>query len=171
MEILTSLGIRPTQLVVQILGFLILFVVLAKVLWKPLLGIMELREKEVRDTYEKAEKAERDAEALKAEYKTRVTKIQEEAQEKLAEAVHRGNKMAEDIVTAARREADQEKVKAMNSIQEEAVRARAMLRDYAVGLSFDLASRVLEKEVTRQSHENLVKVFIGELDAMGAEKQ
>jgi len=170
LDIMQSLGVRPTQLMIQIVGFLILFFALAKLLWKPLLGLMETREKEIADTYAKAEAAEKAAEDLKAEYKARVTKIEEEAQEKLAEAVKRGNKMAEDIVSAARNEADQEKVKAMNAIQEEASRARSQLRDYAVGLSFDLATKILQKEVSKSSHENLVKNFIGELDALSAEK-
>jgi F-type H+-transporting ATPase subunit b len=170
MEILKALGIRPTQLVIQMVGFLILFLTLARLLWKPLLGLMEQREKDIADTYAKAEKAKKDAEDLEAQYKTKVAKIQEEAQEKITEAVHRGNKMAEEIVEAARKEADMEKKKAVNTIQEEATRARMALRDYALGLSFDLAGRVLEKEVTRQSHEDLVKTFISELDTLSAEK-
>lgn len=170
LEIMQSLGIRPTQLVIQTLGFLILLAVLIKVLWKPIMGLMEAREKEVGDTYAKAEAAHKEAEDLKAEYRTRVVKIEEEAQEKLAEAVKRGNKMGEDIVAAARNEADMEKVKAMNAIKEEAGRARSMLRDYALGLSFELASKILQKEVSKSSHEDLVKSFINELDALSAEK-
>mgnify|MGYP000002904329 CR=1 FL=1 len=170
MEILETLGIRPTQLAVQILGFLLLFLGLAKFLWKPILGMMEQREKEVRDIYGKAEQAEREAEELKAKYETKVIKIEEEAQAKLAEAVHRGNSMAEEIVAGARKEAELERQKAMNAIREEAAQARRSLRDYVVGLSFDLAGRVLEKEMSKDSHETLVKSFLTDLENMEAGK-
>lgn len=166
MEILETLGIRPTQLIIQILGFLFLFLGLAKFLWKPILGMMEQREKEVRDIYDNAEQAEKDARDLKAKYETKVVKIEEEAQAKLADAVHKGNTLAEEIVASARKEADMEREKAMNAIREEASQARRGLRDYAVGLSFDLAGRVLEKEVSRDSHENLVKTFLNDLENM-----
>lgn len=169
LEILQSLGIRPFQLVIQILGFLVLFAALAKFLWKPVLGLIEGREKEVRDIYDQAEKAKKDAEELKAKYDTKVRAIEEEAQEKLAEAVKRGNEMAEDIVNSARKQAELESEKARNAIREEATRARMTLRDFAVGLSFDLAGKILEKEVSKSAHEDLVKSFIGDLDKMGME--
>jgi F-type H+-transporting ATPase subunit b len=170
MDILLALGIRPTQLAIQIVGFLILFFVLKKFLWKPILGLMELREKEVRDMYDKADRAERDSAALKAKYETSLRRIEAEAQDKLAEAVKRGNVMAEDIVSSARKEAAIETEKARNAIREEAVRARMALRDYAVGLSFDLAGKILEKEVSQKSHEDLVAVFIKDLDSLEPEK-
>jgi F-type H+-transporting ATPase subunit b len=166
MEILEALGIRPTQLAVQIVGFLILFLGLAKFLWKPILGMMEQREQEVRDIYGNAEKAESEAEELKAKYETKVVNIEEEAQAKIADAVHRGNTMAEEIVSGARKEAEMEKQKAMNAIREEASQARRSLRDYVVGLSFDLAGKVLESEVSKDSHENLVKTFLNDLENM-----
>ena len=169
-EILETLGIRPTQLGIQVLGFLLLFLGLAKFLWKPILGMIVQREKEVSDIYENAEKAEREALELKAKYETKVVKIEEEAQAKIAEAVHKGNALAEEIVGSARKQAEMEKDKAMNAIRDEATRARMTLRDYAVGLSFDLAGKVLEKEVSRASHENLVKSFINDLDSLEAGK-
>lgn len=168
MEILNSLGVRPTQLAIQMVGFIILFLGLRKFLWAPLLALFAQREKEIGDTYAAAEKAKQDAEDMKAEYKAHISKIEEEAAASLAEAVKKGNKLAEEIIAHARKEAEREKEKAANEIAEEAARARATLRDYTVGLSFDIAQRILEKEISKLSHEDLVKNFIKELDALGA---
>ena len=168
MEILEILGIRPTQLGIQILGFLILFYGLKKFLWGPILGMIEQREHEVKDTYDKAEQAEKEADDLRTQYHDKVTKIEEESKQKMAEAIHKGNQMAEDIVSGARKEAEMETEKARNAIQDEATKARAGLRDFSVGLAFDLAGKVLDKEISKDTHEDLVKSFIKEMDSLEA---
>ncbi len=166
MEVLTTLGVKPIQLVVQILGFLVLFVCLAKFLWKPVLGLMQAREKEVSDMLDRADEARRKSAELEAEYKTRMAKIDEEAQQHMAEELRKGHEMAERIVQDARKQADFEKQKALNAIQEEARKARMELRDYAVGLSMDIADKVLHEKIDRKAHEGLVKRFLSELDPL-----
>ncbi len=145
-------------------GFIILFFVLAKFLWKPILGLMEAREKEVSDMMDKAEEAKKKSEEIEADYKTRISQIDEEAQKYRNEELKRGKDIAEGIVKEARQEADLEKQKALNAIQEEAKKARVELRDFAVGLSVDIATKVMEEKIDRSSHENLAKKFLEELD-------
>ncbi|HOO55402.1 MAG TPA: F0F1 ATP synthase subunit B [bacterium] len=164
MEVLQALGVKPTQIVVQMVGFIILFFVLAKFLWKPILGLMEAREKEVSDMMDKAEEAKKKSEEIEADYKTRISQIDEEAQKYRNEELKRGKDIAEGIVKEARQEADLEKQKALNAIQEEAKKARVELRDFAVGLSVDIATKVMEEKIDRSSHENLAKKFLEELD-------
>jgi len=163
-EVLQALGVKPTQIVVQMVGFIILFFVLAKFLWKPILGLMEAREKEVSDMMDKAEEAKKKSEEIEADYKTRISQIDEEAQKYRNEELKRGKDIAEGIVKEARQEADLEKQKALNAIQEEAKKARVELRDFAVGLSVDIATKVMEEKIDRSSHENLAKKFLEELD-------
>lgn len=166
MEVLELLGVKPVQLIVQILGFLVLFVCLAKFLWKPILALIEAREKEVSDTLAKADEVRRKNEELEAEYKTRMAKIDEEAHLHMAEELKKGHEMAEQIVKDARKQAEFEKQKALNAIQEEARKARIELRDYAVGLSMDIADKVLHEKIDRKAHEGLVKRFLSELDPL-----
>ena len=166
MEVLKTLGIEPMQILVQIFGFLLLFGVLAKFLWKPILGLMAAREKEIADALARADEMKRKSDELDAEYRTRMAKIDEEAQKHMAEELKKGHEMAEQIVKDARKQADFEKQKALNAIQEEARKARIELRDYAVGLSMDIADKVLHEKIDRKEHENLVKRFLSELDPL-----
>ncbi len=166
MEVLTTLGVKPIQLIVQITGFLILFLCLAKFLWKPLLGLMAAREKEVADALGQADELKRKNEELEAEYRMRMSKIDEEAQKRLAEELHRAHEMGNQLVQDYRKQADFEKEKAMNAIQEEARKARMDLRDFAVSLSMDIADKVLRDKIDRAAHESLVRKFLSELDPL-----
>ncbi|MFA6448638.1 MAG: F0F1 ATP synthase subunit B [bacterium] len=166
MEVLELLGVKPMQLITQILGFIVLFLALGKFLWKPILGLMAAREKEVADMLGRADEAKRKSEELEAEFKTRMAKIDEEAQQHMAEELRKGHEMAEQVVKDARKQAEFEKQKALNAIQEEARKARIELRDYAVGLSMDIADKVLHEKIDRKAHEGLVKRFLSELDPL-----
>jgi F-type H+-transporting ATPase subunit b len=165
-QVLETLGIRPAQIIVQILGFLILFLALAKFMWKPLLGLMAAREKEVADALGQADDLKRKNEELDAEYRARMSKIDEEAQKRLAEELHRAHEMGNRLVQDYRKQAEFEKEKAMNAIKEESRKARIDLRDYAVNLSMDIADKVLREKIDRASHENLVRKFLSELDPL-----
>lgn len=166
MEILQSLGIKPVQVLIQIVGFLILFFALKKFLWKPILDLMASREKEVSDMLARGEEARRKSERLEAEYKTRLAQIDEEAQKHRNEELRKGHEMAEEIVKEARHQAELEKQKALNAIREETAKARMELRDFAVGLSVDIAQKVLQAKIDRAEHEKLAKKFLSEMDSM-----
>ena len=81
-------------LIAQILNFLVLVFVLAKFVYKPVLGIMEERKNKIASDLETAEKAKNDAEAVKAEYAAKLADARQEAQaiienaRKTAQAAH-----------------------------------------------------------------------------------
>jgi len=166
LEIFEALGVKPTQIAIQIVGFLLLFFVLRKFLWNPILSLMESREKEVEDMLGKAEEAKKMGERLEADYKDRISQIDDEARKYRDEELKRGREMAEQIIKEARDEAEVEKQKALNAIREESRRDRMELRDYSVGLSIDIAAKVLEEKIDRDSHEQLARKFIDKLDSL-----
>jgi len=163
--ILDALNIRLIQILTQLVGFLIVFGLLSKLLWKPILNIMDEREKEVKDNLDSAEQARAEGEKMKQEYKQRLDKAEQEAQEKVAEGVKKGNEQADQIISEARAQADDEKKKALRSIQDEAAKAKSELRDLTVGLSLDIASKILDEKVDKDKHEEMVKKFLTELES------
>ncbi|MEW5945566.1 MAG: F0F1 ATP synthase subunit B [bacterium] len=161
------INIEPGQLVIHIVGFIVLFLVLRKFLWKPILGLMEQREREVKGVYDRAEEVEKKTLELRSDYEERIAKIDEEAQKRLAEGVKKGQRMAAEIVEDARRETEKERQKALNTIQEETKKARVELRDYIVSLSFSMAEKLLHREVSRQTHQDLVRQFLDDVASKG----
>ena len=163
--ILDALNIRLVQILTQLVGFLLVFGLLSKLLWQPILNLMDSREKEVSDNLKSAEQAKADSEKMKSDLKQRLDQAEGEAQQKVAEGVKKGNELAEQIVAEARQQADDEKQKALRSIRDEASKAKAELRDLTVGLSLDVASKILDEKVDKQKHEEMVKKFLNELES------
>lgn len=151
------------QIVIQIIGFVILFLVLKKFLWKPILDLMAQREKEVQDIYDRAEEVEKKTDDLRADYEGRIANIEDEAQKKLADALKKGQDMAAEIVQQAREESKKEQEKALNAIKEEVKKAHVELRDYVVSLSTTMAEKTLLREVDKSTHEDMTRKFLEEL--------
>ncbi|MEW6200520.1 MAG: F0F1 ATP synthase subunit B [bacterium] len=160
------LEIHDKQIIIQIIGFIILFVVLRKFLWKPILSLMEQREKEVKGIYDTAEEIRKKQEDLKADYESRIARIDEEGQKRLAAAMKKGQEMGAEIIEESRKEAAKEREKAMNTIREEVKKARVELRDFTVRMAYEMAEKVLHREVTRSAHDDLVNKFVDEIGQM-----
>ncbi len=166
MEILQTLGVKPLQIVIQMLGFVIFVWLLKKYLWQPIIGLLEQRQKDVGEMFQSAEAAKRKSETVEAELKERIAKIDEEAQARIAESVKKANEMAERIVTEARKEAEYEKVKALNAINEEARKVKSDLRDFTVSLSMQIAEKVIGESVDAKKHEDLARNFLVEFETL-----
>lgn len=151
------------QIVIQIIGFIILFAVLKKFLWKPILDLMASREKEIKDIYDRAAEVERKTDALKADYETRLSHIDEEGQKKLADALKKGQELAAEIIHEAREASKKEQEKAMNAIREEVKKAHVELKDFIVSLSTTMAEKTLLREVDKSAHEQMTRKFIEDL--------
>ena len=119
-------------LIAQILNFLVLVFVLAKFVYKPVLGIMEERKNKIASDLETAEKAKNDAEAVKAEYAAKLADARQEAQaiienaRKTAQAAHdkimADTKVEQEQYVAAQKEIiATEKKKAMDEVRAQVI--------------------------------------------------
>lgn len=105
MEMLEEFGFNPTLFVAQIINFVIIFFVLKKILYKPVMDIITKRDKEIN----KGLKDKEEAEALLA-------KTQEKETEILQLAQKRANKIIED----AKLEANETKAQIEENAKKEA---------------------------------------------------
>ena len=141
------LELNATVLAV-IINFLILVWVLNKVLYKPILKLIEDRQQYVEETVAKTEKEHKSAEALRMDYQQKIRmarleeqKIMEEAT-KFADQIRkegsdRARVEAEDIRVAAKHEADLIKQEAMESIRAEFVEVALRASEKMIGEELD----------------------------------
>lgn len=94
MEALSSLGIDWKSLIAQIVNFLILLFVLSKLLYKPLVEMLDQRKKGIA-------KGVADAKAAEA----RLLQVEEEAKEKIKGAVENANEIVEKASKEATKQA------------------------------------------------------------------
>jgi F-type H+-transporting ATPase subunit b len=150
-------------LISSAIGFGIMFWVLAKFLWKPVLGVIDERRESIEAAFQEVDDAREDVARLQAEYEAKLSEISAEAQAKVHAAVERGEKVAAEIRAQAEENREALLHKAHAEIEREKDKALAELRNTAIDLSFEISSRVLKDGLDRQQHDNLVQSFIGEL--------
>lgn len=103
MALLESLGFAPLKFVWQIVNFLILLFILNKLLYKPMLQMLDDRKKSIEDAINSAETAKAEAEALRKEYETRLAEAKKEAQDIIAKATKLGEEMKKKLLPMPRK--------------------------------------------------------------------
>ena len=106
MEGFASLGISLPLLLAFVINFLILFVLLGKFLYKPVLKMLDERAQKIKESMEWAESTKREYEQAKAEVQRQIEKGRQEAQAVIAQALQKGEGLKEE---ARKEAADQAK--------------------------------------------------------------
>jgi len=154
----------PKVLLVQAFGFLLVLVVLAKFLFKPIMDILDARRAEIDNRYASAEAQRKTAEELKADYEKRLAAIDEEMRAKITDAIKQGQAMRDEIITQGRAGADQILTKAQQEITREKDIALAELKSKIADFTVMAAGKLIEEDLDDPKHRKLVDQFINELD-------
>ena len=143
------------------------FLVLLGVMWKfgvPAVKNMEqAREDRIRNDLEGAEKARTDAEAEKAQYLAQIAGANEEAGRVIEEARQSAEQVRRDLIARAEAEAAEIRERAQADITTQQERAMAELRSDVTQLSIDLAERIVEHNLDRDTQQRLVDSFINQV--------
>ncbi len=158
------LQLEPGMLIWTWVTFIALFLVLAKVAWKPLLAVVEEREQKISDSLRKAEEAQAEAQKLLDEQQAKFARAQEEIQKMLKESKELAEKMKEEIVEQARAEAEKIRQKAEADIQREKQAAMLELRKQVADLAILAASNLLQETLDPQKHRAMIDDYINQLD-------
>jgi F-type H+-transporting ATPase subunit b len=145
------------------IGFGIFFWVLLKFLWKPTLKVIDERRDSIEQAFQEVDDARADVERLKREYEDHLRRINDEAQDKLNEAVEKGRELAGQIREDAENQREKLLEKTREDIEREKERALADLRNQAIDLSFTLGRRVIQEGLDRETHDKLVERFISDI--------
>jgi F-type H+-transporting ATPase subunit b len=161
------LQIEPAVLFLQVVAFVILFLVLRKYLFGPILGVMEQREKEVAEALDAGERA-RNTLARIEEERTRVlAEARNEGREAVQDSVREGEQARERILGEAREEARSVRQRARESAALEREEALLALRHQVVDLALLAANRAVLSELDEEKHRHVVDEFIARLEQEG----
>ena len=147
----------PGLFIWTILTFLILFFVLSKFAWRPLLAALESREKTIRSSLDDAEKAKQELESLNAETETIISEARSEAQSIRLEAKSAAEKVKADIIAQAGEDAKKLRDENEKQIQVEKDRAINEIRQEVVGLTLTVAERVIRKNLSKEDNQDLIE--------------
>lgn len=144
---------------------LVVFWVLSKYAWGPLLGALQGREDFIRSSLEQA-KGERDqARVLLGEYEGKLASAREEIEAMIDEARRDAASLREREEAAAKADARQIIDRARREIEIATDTAVAELYERATGLATLAAGKVLERELTGADHQRLIAESIRAVEA------
>ncbi|GKS14222.1 F0F1 ATP synthase subunit B [Paenibacillus chitinolyticus] len=149
--------------VFALIAFGILYWLLSKYAFGPLLATMEERRKLIADQMNSADASRVQAEQMLEEQKQVIQEARKEAYQMIEQAKLTSSKQAEEIVDKAKSEADRVKEEAVREIESEKNKAVAALRGQVSAMSVMIASKIIEKQVDEKSQEELVNHYLNEV--------
>ncbi len=143
------------------------FVVLLLVMWKyalpPVRNMMKQREDRIRDDLERAEQARTEAEGELANYRRQVADARNEAARIIEEARQSADEVKRQIQAQAEADAGEIRARAQEDIRLASDRAQAELQGRVAELSIELAEKIVERNLDRDTQLALVESYIGQV--------
>jgi len=146
----------PGLFIWTIITFLGLLWGLKKIAWGPLLQALETRQNAIRKSLDDAQLAKQELERLNAESAKVIARARVEADAIITQSRADGERLREEIRQKARGEADLIVKNAERQIQLETSRALEQIRHEAVDLSVMIASKIIQRNLTKEDNERLI---------------
>jgi len=160
--------IKWPEIITNILGFLLLFFGLKKFAWGPILGLLDARREKIGKDFAAAAEAKQQAEAVRADYESKLREIDAMSRKKIEEAMREAGRLSGELKEKAREESNAILAKAQAEIERERAKARVALRDDMVQMVLKGVEKVLHERLTPGKQEELVSRFIDELEGIKA---
>ncbi len=157
-----SLDFNAT-LLAQMFHFILTLIILRLVAYKPLMNIIEQRQKYIADNIAIAENQKAEAEKFRAQYEADLQRARDEAKAIVERATKAAEEQAAEIIENAKAEAAKAKEGALADIQREKEKAVVELRDQVASLAVLVAAKVIKGGLTVDEHHNLVQDAVKEV--------
>lgn len=160
MEIIKNFGLDPLLLGAQIVNFLIIFYVLKRFLYKPVLGVLKKREQEIKEGLKQAEEGKKILEnALRSE-KEILTKAQNQTQKMLEDARLQALEISRQTEENARKRAEDMISSAKDKIDQDIKDAEKRLTIYISKIAIELLEKSTKVLFGNKEQEEIIKMAL-----------
>ena len=146
----------PGLFIWTILTFLVLLGLLAKFAWRPLLEALDSRQQGIRKALDDAQAAKQELERLEQESAQIIRKARADAEALITQSRADADRLREEIRQKAKAEAEGIIRNAERQIQLETGRALQQIRAEAVDLSVMIASKIIQRNISKEDNERLI---------------
>jgi F-type H+-transporting ATPase subunit b len=143
--------------------FFILWAVVAKFVWPPLIKSLDERAAKIADGLAAAEKGKTDLEFATKRADQALSEARNEGAQRIADAEKRAQLSAEEIKQNAQAEAARIIAQAKADADQQIIRARDDLREQVASLAVKGAEQILRKEINAAVHADLLNQLKAEL--------
>ncbi len=157
------IGVNLWTALFTLLNTLTVIFVGTKFLFKPVMNMIESRQKEIDSMYDNAGEAQQQAAQLETEYKEKLSNAVETGERIVKDAVVRAQKREEEIISQAHQQAAQIMQKAESDIAQEKKKALNDAKDEISDIAMAIAGKVVGRELNAADQADLVDSFIDRL--------
>lgn len=136
-----------------LIAFGIVFYILAKYAWKPILKSLDEREKNISDSILSAENMRKEMDGMKSENEALLAKAREERSQMMREAKEIRDKMIQDAKEQARKETNKIVADAQSVINQQKMAAITDLKNQVGNLVLEVSEKVLRRELNNKEEQ------------------
>lgn len=145
------------------ISFIILFGVLAKLGYKPILDIIKKREEGIRNSIDESERVRTEAQELFNDYKKQLEEARKEARGIIDQGKAIGDGLKQEILDRAQTDADKIVAAAKAEITGERAKAVAELEARITDLTILTTAKVVQQTLTGKDHLRLIEDSLAEV--------
>lgn len=160
-----ALGLNLGYLLVQVFNFLIVFVVLRALVYKPILGLLEKRRNTIAKGLEDARVAAEARENAEEEARQIIAKAQSDAAEKVREATERAEEAARGIRAQTEKELEKLRESTRADAEQERDRILADVRGQVAALAMAAAQKLVGESLDEKRQHTLINEFFSGIQA------
>lgn len=158
-----KLGIEPKLIVAQLVNFGVIMFVLTKLLYKPILSMLEKRKKKIEEGLALTEKMKLEEEKMEVKKSKMIADARKEGAKMIEEAKVQAKSEAKAIIETAHAEADEIIVKGKEQATAEMEKMKKEVQNEAVELAAGMAKRLLSSVMTAEMQHTVLAKHIKQL--------
>jgi F-type H+-transporting ATPase subunit b len=164
-KILNDFGVQPILLLAQIVNFLVLLFILQKLLYKPILKVLEERKRKIEESLTNAEKIQKELEETEVKSTQIIEKAVEEGKKIVAEAQLQSNVLRQESQEQTKKEMEDLMAQGMQMIAGEKEKMKSEVKSEVATMIQMSMEKVLGKALDSKMQQKLVEESVKTIKA------
>jgi len=157
------IDVSPGVVFWTIITFVFLLLILKKFTWKPILTALAQRESAIKESLEKAERAQEDAQKVLDANQANLAKAEEESKQIINQSRAYAEKLKEQILQESKDQAKKIVDDASQEIERKKEAAFDELKNQIAEIAVKAAEKILRENLDKDTQKKLVDKYIGEI--------
>ena len=154
---------KMAEFIPALIAFIIIWVILAKLVWPSVLEMMEKRQQKIQDDLDAAQRSKIEAAEEAKSYEAKILEAHQEADAIVAKAKKEAEEVRSAVLAKAQREAADIIAKAHGAVDSERHKAMIELSSSVVDLSVEIASKIIGNDLSVEEQRKLAEKYLAEV--------
>ncbi len=151
-----KIGVEPVALLTQILNFLLMVFILTKILYKPILKMLDERKKKIEEGLKYTEKMQLEMDKLEKKKEEVLDKAHEEAKKIIEEGKKAGKSVEADIIKSAHEEAKHIIESGKKDVDSEKAKMLKTLHRETIDISVSMVEKILKDVLSPEDQKSII---------------